>query len=154
MIIILEGPDGSGKTTLANKLAKQTGYPIIHFTRPTTEEETQAMFDEYFKLVRKTKNAILDRCWYSEMVYGPVMRGVSHIAYPQMYALEEQLCRNGAMLIYCTGPQGVLWDRCQARGEDYVLKWEQFSSICDGFDTVMFGVPHLIPVASHVYKEV
>ena len=39
MIIIIEGPDGSGKTTLANQLSKQTGYKIIHRVQPKSEEE-------------------------------------------------------------------------------------------------------------------
>ena len=39
MIIIIEGPDGSGKTTLANQLSKQAGYKVIHRVQPKTEEE-------------------------------------------------------------------------------------------------------------------
>lgn len=155
MLIILEGPDGSGKTTLATKISKQTGYPILHFAQPKTDEEKQGMFDEYYKLARKnyTKNVILDRCWYSEMVYGPIMRDKSYITYPQMYLLEQQLCKHGAMLIYCTAHMSTLWDRCQARGESYVLAWETFRSICKEFDNVINNVPHHIPVVTYEYKD-
>ena len=39
MIIIIEGPDGAGKTTLAEQISRQTKYPIIHRTKPKNEEE-------------------------------------------------------------------------------------------------------------------
>jgi thymidylate kinase len=51
MIVIIEGPDGSGKTTLANQLSRQTGYKIIHRTRPKSEEEKAIMMDEYLQTI-------------------------------------------------------------------------------------------------------
>ena len=94
MIIIIEGPDGSGKTTLAEKLSRQTKYPIIHRSQPKTDEEKKTMMGEYLQTIRSGKNMIFDRCWYSEMAYGPVMRDVSVISYPEMYELEEQLAEH------------------------------------------------------------
>ena len=49
MIVIIEGPDGSGKTTLANQLSKQTGYKIIHRVQPKSEEEKAIMKDKKAK---------------------------------------------------------------------------------------------------------
>ena len=73
MILIIEGPDGSGKTTLAEKLSKQTGFPVIHRSQPKTEEEKANMMKGYMETIKSGKNAIFDRCWYSEMAYGPPM---------------------------------------------------------------------------------
>ena len=39
MIYILEGPDGGGKTTLAEKLSAMTRIKITHFSYPRDEEE-------------------------------------------------------------------------------------------------------------------
>lgn len=152
MIIIIEGPDGSGKTTLANQLSRQTGYKIIHRTRPKTEEEKAIMMDEYLGIIRSRENIIFDRSWYSEMVYGPVMRDASVISYSQMYDLERRLMKVGAMIIYCTDAKPVLWARCQERGEDYILDRTTFDSICDGFDA-LFASPHLIPVMTYKCPE-
>lgn len=152
MILIIEGPDGSGKTTLAEQLSKQTGYPIVHRSQPKTDEEKKRMMGQYIQDIKAGKNVIWDRCWYSEMCYGPVMRDASVITYPQMYELEAMLAKTGAMIIYCTGPKAALWTRCQKRGEDYITSRDDFNAICDKFDEVM-NVPHYIPVVRYGFKD-
>lgn len=153
MIIIIEGIDGSGKTTLAKQLSAQTGYPIIHKSNPKDDVEKLRMMGEYLQLVRGNKNVIFDRCWYSEMAYGPVMRDKSYISFPQMYELERHAAKAGALIIYCTGPLHVLWNRCQKRGENYVVSRDNFNEIYKEFEDI-FRSPHFIPVARYEYKEV
>jgi len=149
MIIIIEGIDGSGKTTLANQLSKQTGYPIVCRKQPKDADEKVRMMGEYLQFIKSNKNVILDRCWYSEMVYGPVMRDASVISYPQMYDLEQLLAKNGALLIYCTGPEAALWQRCQKRGEDYITSRDDYKAIYNGYKELIDGVPHIIPVVKY-----
>lgn len=153
MIIIIEGADGSGKTTLANTLAKQTGFEVVHRTQPKTEEEKARMFEMYVDTIKSGTNVIFDRCWYSEMVYGPIMRDASVISYPVMYKLERMLAKHGALIIYCTDAPETLWYRCTSRGEDYITDYRTFVSICESFDELM-SVPHLIPVVKYDYKNV
>lgn len=152
MIFIIEGPDGSGKSTLAEKLSKQTGYPVVHRSQPKTEEEKKRMMGQYLAAIDNGKSIIFDRCWYSEMVYGPVMRDASVISYPEMYLLEEKLAKNGAIIIYCTDKPKTLWRRATKRGEDYVTDYDTFERICTGFDVLM-SVPHIIPVVKYDYKD-
>lgn len=152
MIIIIEGPDGAGKTTLAEQISRQTKYPIIHRTKPKNEEEKKRMMGEYLQTIRSGKNMIFDRCWYSEMAYGPVMRDSSVISYPQMYELEEQLAKTGALIIYATGPKAALWQRCQKRGEEYITSRDNFNAIYDNYVQIM-KVPHLIPVLRYEVKD-
>lgn len=154
MIIIIEGPDGSGKSTLAELLHRQTGYTVLHRTQPKTEEDKQRMMEEYIQVIRAGKNVIMDRSWYSEMVYGPVMRNASVISYLQMYELERMAAKNGAIVIHCTAPETALWKRCLRRGEDYITKRETFHEICVGFRDLMHSVPHLIPVVTYEYEDV
>lgn len=153
MIIIIEGIDGSGKTELAKQLSRQTKYPIIHRSNPKTEEEKQIMMGEYIQAIKNNKNVIFDRCWYSEMAYGPVMRDASVISYPQMYDLEKLLARNGALIIYCTGQANALWLRCQKRGEVYITSKDNFTEIYNNYENI-FSSPHLIPVVRYEYEEV
>lgn len=151
MIFILEGPDGAGKTMLANKLQEQTGYMLLHRSQPKTEEDKKRMMDEYMQVLKSGKNCIMDRCWYSEMVYGPVMRDASVISYPQMYALEKQLAQVGGLIIYCTGSLKTLWKRCQSRGEDYIVDAVKYAEIYRGYEDLMKSVPHLAPVVTYEY---
>lgn len=152
MIIIVEGPDGSGKTTLAEKIAKQTGYALLHRSQPKSEEEKARMMDEYLQVIKSGKSVVMDRCWYSEMVYGPIMRDATCITYPEMYVLERMLCRKGALIIYCTDKPEVLWKRCQTRGEDYITDFATHKAICEAYDELM-EVPHLIPVVRYGYED-
>lgn len=153
MIIIIEGPDGSGKTSLANTLSKQLGYPILHRTRPETEEEKREMLEEYVRIIRGNKNMILDRCWYSEIVYGSIMRDSSYISFYDMYDLEKLVAKHGGILIYATGPSSALWNRCQRRGEDYITSRDTFNAIHTSY-TKLMSMPHYIPVLKYEYKDV
>lgn len=153
MIIILEGPDGSGKTTLAKQLSRQTGYPYEHRSKPENEEEKAKMMIEYLQMCKSRQNLIVDRCWYSEMVYGKVMRDQSYIDYTQMYELERMLAKGGAIIIYCTASKAALWMRATQRGEDYITSRDDFNAICEEYEKLM-SVPHYIPVVRYEYKEV
>ena len=152
MIIILEGPDGSGKSTLAEKLSKQTGYPVVHRAAPKSEDEKKAMMQMYQQAIAESKDIIFDRCWYSEMVYGPVMRDATCISHEDMYRLELGLCEVGAILIYCTDALRTMWNRCQKRGEDYISDFETFKAIHEGYEKLM-ELPHMIPVVRYDYKD-
>lgn len=152
MIIIIEGPDGSGKTTLAEQLSKQTGYPVVHRTQPKSEEEKKQMMQSYIDTIKAGRNCIFDRCWYSEMVYGPIMRDASVISYPEMYVIERMLAKKGALIIHCTDEPDVLWQRATKRGEDYIRDYGIHVDICEAFEE-LFSVPHLIPVVKYDYKD-
>lgn len=148
MILLIDGPDGSGKSYLAKHLAEQTGYKLVHMSYPKTEEEKQTMAADYMRELSKGKNLIFDRCWYSELVYGPIMRGGSAISYPAMYSLEKAAAKSGALIIYCTGDKEQLWKRCNKRGEDYIVEYDIFVRICAAYDEVM-SMPHIIPKVAY-----
>lgn len=146
MIIILEGTEATGKSTLAKLLSSQTGYPIIHMDKPKTEEDRVRMFTDYLDRVALLNDVIFDRCWYSEMVYGAVMRDGSCISLKQMYDLEAALLHKSAIIIHCTDATSLLWDRCKVRGEDHVLDIDTLDELKCGFDNLMHKVSHLVPV--------
>lgn len=156
MIIILEGPECAGKTTLAKQLLAQMGCSIVHRSQPKTEEEKQFMMNTYVDIIENTERdtmVIFDRCWYSEMVYGKIMRDKSYISLDQMSALEEMLMHRGALIIHCTSDTSTLWSRCLTRGEDYITDVDTLHEIKCGFDHLMHEVAHLIPVVKYEYKD-
>lgn len=149
MIIIIEGPDGAGKTTLANYLSKKMGYPIKHRSTPKSQEEKDAMMQSYIDDIASGDSMIWDRCFYSEMVYGPVKRDQSYINVEQMVALEVDLQRVGALVIYCTDDVLSLWERCLRTGEKYITNVDELSDIVDRYEKLMIDTVHLIPIVRY-----
>ena len=153
MIIILEGPDGAGKTTLATQLSLMTKYKVVHYSYPKNQEEADRMYINYISDLKKAGNIIIDRCWYSDMTYGPVMRGGATITYPEMFDLERIVARKGGMIIYCTDSKAALWQRVSRRGDDYVKSKEQFDAIWDNYEK-LFSCPHMIPVMRYSFETI
>jgi thymidylate kinase len=75
-IIVLDGPDCCGKTTLANELIKNHGARYVH----ATYRFGKTMFAYHTAVMRKALRlsqdhlVIVDRLWPSEIVYGTVFR--------------------------------------------------------------------------------
>lgn len=149
MIFIIEGPEGSGKTTLAQQISMMTGYPIVHRDKPKDDKEKAEMLGQYLQDIKSGKNMIYDRCWYSEIVYGPIMRDASVLTYPQMYELEQLVAVKGGMIIYCTGPKLAMFKRAQRRGEEYVTDKETHIAICDAYDALFNSCPHYLPLVKY-----
>ena len=140
MIIIIEGNDGTGKSTLAENLANSlTGYTIIHRTHLTdTPKSELAMI--YRDLLLKHTNIIFDRAWYSEMAYGPVFRGESCISIEDMHKLEELLHALGGFVVYCHSENA--YERACERGEDYVQNYDQWMRVNMNYNEIFKRTEH------------
>lgn len=74
MLIILEGPEAAGKTTLANQLILNRSRKCnVHYFRHTLGDSNhqRIMADLEFALARPYDLVIFDRWWLSELVYRP-----------------------------------------------------------------------------------
>ena len=86
MRIIIEGPDCSGKSTLAQGLHfRQSNHKYVHNSlfhgqhvqRNISGKITQFsnnLFHSHLDLLRLNENIIIDRHWPSELVYGHIFR--------------------------------------------------------------------------------
>lgn len=72
-ILILEGPDGSGKTTLADALV-QRGWVKNHFGPPTSSDLLHTYAKALYDASLSDKNTVFDRLHLGETVYGPILR--------------------------------------------------------------------------------
>lgn len=78
-IAILEGPDGSGKTTLAKKF-EANGWRYRHDGVPPPERDNIAYYLEVLnEAIESKENTVFDRLWLGQRIYGPVARGVDNI---------------------------------------------------------------------------
>lgn len=142
MIIIVEGPDGAGKTTHIRKLQQShPGSVVKHFGTPKTAEEADNYWLVYLAAINASDPArltIFDRCWLSDMVYGPVMRGRREMTNEYARMLETcAIVHGGCSAIYCTAPIDVLWERCRTRGETYITSKDVLEKLSEGYRTVM-----------------
>ena len=113
MLIVLEGCDGTGKTSIAKLIqAVMLDAEIVHCTAETPND-----FKFFSKLIDigQYRNIILDRGMYGQFVYqSPEDRKLSH---KQLRALELNMIRTGAKVVHVTAMQQTIEDRLNSRSE-------------------------------------
>lgn len=101
-IIVLEGPDGSGKTSLALELQKYLGAKYIHLTYRFKDK----MHLYHYAAIRlcahlaQHQPVILDRWWISEIVYAEAYRGGSKVI-KHHFLLEHIATHMGVTYVMC-----------------------------------------------------
>lgn len=116
MIVIVEGIDRVGKTTLCNKIHELNNIPVFKhsnesfdYSKMDNDNETDKML-QLVELISITKSDIIfDRFHLSEFVYGVCERNYSfRDAYMNRILVDDMLCRVGAVLVYVE-PVSVAW---------------------------------------------
>lgn len=110
-LTIFEGPDGAGKTTLAEALGRmiprldQGRQPRDSCHGPYLEEGGDYLARTYMSDILQAFDArwsmIMDRSWISESVYGPLMRNKNRILVSHRRALERMTLAAGGVVILC-----------------------------------------------------
>lgn len=104
-MIIVEGIDRVGKTTLVNLLKEKTGWPVLN---DTYLYETEDMRKDKRVNIEKIKTIanfardvndkfIVDRLHWSEMIYGFCDRGYDNVI--PVLDVEDELVKVGAKII-------------------------------------------------------
>ena len=116
MLIVLEGCDGSGKSTLVDLLKNLAHDPeeveVIHATRETPND-----LEWFMSIMNRAKNhnIIMDRAFWGQFVYQkPNER---KLGFNDLSELERQLADNGGKLIYVYSPERVIARRLRNRNE-------------------------------------
>jgi len=112
MLIVLEGIDGCGKTTLAETLAPILDAKIIHATR-----ETPNNWDWFYGIIQDSidQNIIADRFFWGQFAYqSPCERNITE---DQLHRLEKMMRSCGGKIIYVQASWPVIKDRLDSRGE-------------------------------------
>ena len=101
-LIILDGPDGSGKTTLAKEIVRQTGGRYMHLTYRFKEKMFTYHLAALHRAVKlsQTQMVVIDRLWMSELAYANAYRNGSK--WPLMYRmLERIILKHAGLEVLC-----------------------------------------------------
>lgn len=113
MPIIIEGPDGAGKSTLAKSLADRLDMNILKMTANGGQSPT-----EYMQKL-ECDGVIIDRCWVSEQVYSDLFGREPRISEDDAEALTE-FCELACIpIVVLLPPLHVVIGRLNSRGDEF-----------------------------------
>lgn len=111
-IVAIDGCDGTGKTSLAAVLTTEHGFTVIH--SPRTPDNI-GLLDRYRGILATPGWLVLDRCFVSELVYGPLYRRRSRLSWPDAVDLARDLAARGGIFVHLTGQATAVRARLLAR---------------------------------------
>lgn len=118
-MIILEGTDCCYKSTVADKLSKELGYPVIKGSSFELAKSGNEKLFEHFNKLADEDNVIIDRYIYSNLVYARKFKDYSILTEEQQRAIEEKI-RGKAKVIYLHADPKVIKQRLRERGDEYI----------------------------------
>ncbi len=145
-MIILEGPDNSGKTTLANQISGVIGFPVVHAGGPckTPAEKAVRVFDCFNNCsleVIQDRNFII-----SDQVYNLVLNKVrDYNIFPLEYKLRTVY---KPFIIYCRPSDKILFDFTNHKVKDHETK-EHVNNVILNQSKIVAYYDALMPAISY-----
>lgn len=109
MKVILEGVDGSGKTTLARILADKYGLDICHCTQNDPADY------EFYKNTARKDNVVWDRHTLGELIYPHVFKRPQKIGIEETRLVLAYAREAGAKIFVLTAEGNILQQRLKRR---------------------------------------
>lgn len=145
-ILIVEGPDLSGKTYTVEKIAKHfnSGFILKNSFKPKKENDIQDIYSKYIKLLNLAKHyiningdslIILDRFYPSQAVYS-YLRGLDELNSQNILFLDDLCLSEGIKMIYVDTSLKRLQERYDKRGDEHIDK-EKLIKIKERYDEFM-----------------
>lgn len=102
MKILIEGPDGSGKTTLAKTLREVFHAEYVHYEYEPNNDIYVQQVEDVLNLVKTSnENIIVDRFIPSEIIYGSILRDSVRMVYNKDNKWLEEMMNNFDSIIFC-----------------------------------------------------
>lgn len=178
-LIAIEGADGTGKSTLAEAIAKRCislGYTthLLHNGPPTFDPESpltrsqQVMAQMMAQVTRRGMSfvhdaIVIDRWFWGECVYAPIFRpnpdqdqiygGLDHAEFD---ALTRFVSQRG-IIVYCENEPEVILQRLANRGDwmlssDENMRRQQINSILFRYNAVIKASPESVYYKVHLLE--
>lgn len=133
-IFILEGCDGTGKSTLATQLSLAYGIPIIHSTAHTDNTK-----EYHMSLLRQANEtgAVLDRFFWGDFVYAHLFGRKPKMTVEELHECEKYANEIGARIIHVTANNEDIITRLTARGDETKELISKVPQIVVGYSAVI-----------------
>jgi thymidylate kinase len=139
MLIVLEGCDGSGKTTIANNL--KAIMPKAEIVHCTTKTPNDLGFFTQLLMAAENRDIIADRFCYGQFVYQTEEE--RHLTPEELTYLETLMIAQGAKVIHVTAPVNTIKTRLSWRHETPMHSVEEITErYIDLFERTLIK-PHL-----------
>ena len=125
-MIILEGGDGTGKSQAASILGQKFDLRVVH-SPGYIENFFIAALNYHMMFPREV--IVYDRFYYSELVYGPILRGESRVPEWFGFYVEEMLKKVKPLFIWCDVPNEV--------ARENITKYEQLEGVSENLSDIL-----------------
>ncbi len=143
-MIVLEGCDGVGKTTLAARLAAAHGFAVVHST--VTPDDVDIV-QRYLAVLGDPRRLLLDRSFVSELVYGPLVRGRSRLTLSQVIDLAQVVRDRTGTFVHLTASTTVILARLRNRADATVPTAATIERIQHAYTCIFAEIASCAPVA-------
>ena len=141
-VVVLEGCDGTGKTSLATTLAAQHGYSMVHSGRTPDDVDLLARYRSILAIPGKI---VLDRSFISELVYGPLQYGRSRLTASDAAQMALLVAARGGVLVHLTGRAESIVARLRAR-DGSAPPLERICALTDAYRIVFAALTGTAPI--------
>lgn len=155
-IIICEGPDGAGKTTLAKESFKH--YEYIHNGVFETPDKAYLAYANQISRLEPSSNVFIDRMHISERIYGTIYHGV-YMSDAQYYQLDNLLNDLSAVVVLCIPPYEIALRNWASRLDEELLADEDtFKQVYQRYESMIYSSRYArlltsLPIVIYNYKD-
>ena len=159
-LIILEGPDCGGKTTLMRELTQSHELLAVHngpFPRLSSAQLPRFYVEAMMPMLHGYQSMVFDRSWLSEPIYGLAFRnGTDRVGPANRRHLERIAMKHGGVVVLCLPPWEAVktkWlERKKADSEaEYLDKIEQLKIVYDRYVDLQHATD--LPVVVYDYTR-
>lgn len=154
--IILEGPDGAGKTTLSAEIeAHFEDIETVHCSVPIRPPLAEYMEVVFTNLKNLNTPLLADRFHLGEQVYGPIARDGDQLGEDGRLLIEKALVRvYEPLVVLCLPPLKVcLKNWFSRKGREYIEVESQMTNVYESYRTVRTSLPLIHYDYTSAYSE-